>query len=582
MFKVYKKLLNYVPEKKYLAYIAIALSFVSTFLTLAAYFYLYQFLNEIIILNNPNAGLKLAWRIAGLIAAGGVVYFISVLVSHVLGFRLETNLRKRGIDGMSTSSFRFYDLNPSGRTRKLIDDNASDTHNIVAHLIPDNAKAVITPIACIALGFYVNWKVGVVLITITSFTLSFVKLMAGEQKFMVTYQNALENMSSETVEYVRGMPVIKIFGSSIVSFKALYKAITDYSKYALNYSMSSKRPYVNLQWGFYGVIAILIPLILLFMDINKNPNLLAVQLIMTLFLAGVLFASIMSIMYVSMYVFLGINATDKLETLFKDMQSDKLNFGTKEDFNNYDIEFDNVTFSYGENPVFEDLSFKLDEGKSYALVGASGSGKSTIAKLISGFYKVEKGEIKIGGKPIEAYSEEAIIKNIAFVFQDVKLFKTSIYENVQLANKNATREEVMEAMRLAGCDTIISKFKNKENTIIGSKGVYLSGGEKQRIAIARAILKDAKIVIFDEASAAIDPDNEHELQKAFANLMKNRTVIMIAHRLSSIRQVDEIIVLDEGKIVERGTDSNLIKKDGEYKRLLELYNMANDWRVKYV
>lgn len=582
MFKVYKKLLSYVPEKKHLAYIAIGLSIISTFLTLAAYFYVYQFLNEIIILNNPNAGLNLAWHIAGLIAVGGVVYFISVLVSHALGFRLETNLRKRGIDGLSTSSFRFYDLNPSGRTRKIIDDNAADTHTIVAHLIPDNAKAIITPIACIALGFYVNWKVGVVLIAITSLSLSFVKLMGGEEKFMVNYQNALEKMSSETVEYVRGMPVIKIFGSSIVSFKALYKAITDYSKYALNYSMSSKRPYVNLQWGFYGVIAILIPIILLFMDINKNPGLLAVRLIMTLFLAGVLFASIMKIMYVSMYIFLGTNAADKLEALFEDMQRDRLNFGTKEDFKNYDIEFDNVTFAYGENPVFEDLSFKLDEGKSYALVGSSGSGKSTIAKLISGFYKVDKGAIKIGGEPIETYSEDAIIKNIAFVFQDVKLFKTSLYENVQLANRNATREEVMEAMRLAGCDSIISKFKDKENTIIGSKGVYLSGGEKQRIAIARAILKDAKIVIFDEASAAIDPDNEHELQKAFSNLMKDRTVIMIAHRLSSIRQVDEIIVLEEGKIVERGTDSELIKKDREYKRLLELYNVANDWRVKYV
>lgn len=582
MLQVYKKLLAYVPEKRHLAFLAIILSFISTFLTLAAYFYLYQFLKEIILFDNPETGFKLAWLIAGLIAAGGIIYFISVLVSHVLGFRLETNLRKRGIDGLSTSSFRFYDLNPSGRTRKLIDDNASDTHNIVAHLIPDNAKAIITPIACIALGFYVDWKVGLVLIGITSFTLSFVKLMAGEQQFMITYQNALEKMSSETVEYVRGMPVIKIFGSSVVSFKALYKSITDYSKYALDYAMSSKRPYVNLQWGFYGVIAILIPLILLFMDINRSPGLIAVNLIMTLFLAGVLFASIMSIMYVSMYIFLGTNAADKLEALFEDMQRDRLNFGNKEEFKNYDIEFENVNFAYGDNPVFEDLSFKLDEGKSYALVGASGSGKSTIAKLISGFYKVDGGSIKIGGEAIETYSEDAIIKNIAFVFQDVKLFKTSLYENVQLANRNASREEVMEAMKLAGCDSIISKFKDRENTIIGSKGVYLSGGEKQRIAIAGAILKDAKIVIFDEASAAIDPDNEHELQKAFANLMKNRTVIMIAHRLSSIRQVDEIIVLEEGKIVERGNDKDLLKDDTEYKRLLELYNKANDWRVKYV
>lgn len=581
MIAVYKKLLRYVPEKRYLAFIAILLSFLSVGLTIAAYCFLYDFLQLIILKDDVVAGVRYAWRIAGLLMGGGLVYFASVLTSHVLGFRLETNLRKRGIDGLASSGFRFYDVNSSGRTRKLIDDNAADTHNIVAHLIPDNAGAFLTPIAVLILGFYVNVKTGIVMILILSSSLGFVKLMTGETKFMKIYQEALEKMSSETVEYVRGMPVVKIFGTGIENFRTLHKAITDYAKYALNYSLSCKRTYVNFQWAFYGILAILIPVVLIFENLYSNPRVLAVDLIMTFFLSGVLFASMMKIMYVGMYAFLGTSAVDKLEGLFSEMEDDRLRFGDRTEFKNYDIEFDDVTFGYGEQPVFEDLSFTLEEQKIYALVGASGSGKSTIAKLISGFYKTDEGAVKIGGYPLEAYTEEAIINNIAFVFQDVKLFKKSIYDNVALANKHAGRDEVMKAMKTAGCDSIISKFKDRENTMIGSKGVYLSGGEKQRIAIARALLKDAKIVIFDEASAAIDPDNEHELQKAFSNLMKGRTVIMIAHRLPGIRQVDEIIVLKDGKIIERGTDKELLGEDGEYKRLLDLYNVANEWRVTY-
>ena len=238
-----------------------------------------------------------------------------------------------------------------------------------------------------------------------------------------------------------------------------------------------------------------------------------------------------------------------------------------------------MTFSYGENLVLENLSFSLPERKTYALVGHSGSGKSTIAKLLSGFYKLDAGAIKIGGHPLEEYTKEAIIRNISFVFQDSKLFKKSIYDNVALADETASREDVMKALSLAGCDEILSKFKDRENTIIGSKGVYLSGGEKQRIAIARAILKDSPIVMMDEASASIDADNEYELQKAFKNLMKDRTVIMIAHRLSSIQNVDEIIVLEGGKLVERGNNESLIQKQGIYSKLLCLYETANDWRV---
>ena len=536
---------------------------------------------NLIVQNNYIAAEEYAIRIAVLLTVGALIYLASSMFSHILGFRLETNLRKRGIDGLSEASFRFFDQNPSGKIRKIIDDNASQTHKIVAHLIPDNAQAFLTPILAILLGFIISIKVGIVLLVLAILGGFILSSMMGEKEFMKIYQESLANLSAETVEYVRGMQVVKVFGASVESFKALYSAIKNYSKYAYEYSLSCRRPYVIYQLLFFGLIAILLPPTVYALDEFQDINSVLVELLMIMFLSGVLFVSFMRIMWVGMYIFQGNYAVDTLETLYDDMQKDKINHGKREEFKTFDIEFDDVSFGYNDKMVIEDLSFKLDEGKIYALVGSSGSGKSTIAKLISGFYNVDKGNIKIGGIPLSEYSKEAIIKNISFVFQEAKLFKTSIYENVALAKKGATYEEVMEAMRLAGCESIIEKFADAENTVIGSKGVYLSGGEKQRIAIARSILKDSNIIIMDEASASIDPDNEYELQKAFKNLMKDKTVIMIAHRLSSISNVDEILVLEEGKIVERGTDKDLMSKDSRYKTLQELYDIANEWRVGY-
>ncbi len=581
MLKVYKKLLFYVPKEKWLAYLAIASTAISTLITVSSYYYMYEFLDELIIRNKAEDAFYYAVRIVGFLVTGSVVYMLSVLLTHVLGFRLETNLRKKGIDGLMNASFKFFDLNSSGRTRQLIDDNAAQTHSIVAHLIPDNAGAVLTPILVLAIGFVVDVKVGIVLVVFTIVGAGQIFLMSGDKKFMAIYQTALEKMNSEVVEYVRGMQVVKIFGASVASFKALHKAIIDYSEYALNYSMSCRTPYLRFQVVFLGVIPILTPFMVLMMDIHSAPKIIAVHLIMVLFLSGVLFSGFMKIMYVSMYAYMGTAAVEKLEKIFEEMYKDKLEFGTLDKFENYDIEFEKVSFGYSDEKILDNLSFKLVSNKSYALVGDSGSGKSTIAKLISGFYRIQSGAIKIGGKNIASYSEEAIIKSIAFVFQDSKLFKMSIFENVKTAKPGATKEEVLEALHLAGCDELLNKFPQKEHTVIGAKGVFLSGGEKQRIAIARAILKNAAIIIMDEASAAVDPENEHELQKAFKNLIQGKTVIMIAHRLSSIRAVDEILVMEKGKIIERGNDTELMRKGGRYSYFQELYLKANDWRVRH-
>lgn len=580
MLTVYKKILSYVPKERYLAYIGILLSMLSVVFKVWGYYYLSKFLIEIIVYNNIENAKYYGFCIVGLLIIGITLYGIAGLVTHVLGFRLETNLRKYGIEGLSKASFSFFDTHPSGKTRKIIDDNATDTHMIVAHLIPDNAGAILMPILLLVLGFFVSLKVGIILIILSIVGGISLSMMTGEKEFMKIYQESLETLSSETVEYVRGIQVIKIFGISVESFKALNTAIKNYSKYSLEYAMSCKRGFVGFQWFFFSFIAMVIPILLLFFNI-EDPKMLAVELIMVLFLSGALFVSLMAIMYVSMYAFMGQSVVEKLESIFEEMNSNKLTFGSNEEFENYNITFENVSFGYTDKKIINDLSFSLEENKSYALVGSSGSGKSTIAKLISGFYKVDSGVIKIGNRSISSYSEEALINNIAFVFQNVKLFKTSIYDNVKIGKADASYEEVMTTMNLAGCNSILDKFSEREQTQIGTKGVYLSGGEKQRIAIARAILKDAKIIIMDEASAAVDPENEYELQRAFSNLIKDKTVIMIAHRLPSIRNVDEILVMDNGEIIERGTDRELMALDGEYKKLQSLYNKANEWRVNY-
>ena len=577
--KIYKKLFAYVQDKKYLGFFAIIFSVISAVITVYGYYLIYRFLDNLIIHTDLSGAENLAIKSALILTAGAIFYFASGAFSHLLGFRLETNLRKRGIDGLENASFRFFDLNPSGKIRKIIDDNAAQTHQVVAHMIPDSSQAIITPVLVLVLGFIVSIRVGITLLALTIIGCLILGAMMGEQKFMKIYQEALSKLSAETVEYVRGMQVVKIFRANVESFKSFYKAIKDYSKYAYDYSLSCKKPYVLYQWLFFGLIAILIIPIVYFMTSLGSAKMILLELIMILFLSGVLFVSFMRMMWYSLYISQGNYAVDTLEALYKEMQTDKLEHGNLNNFKNYNIEFDNVSFAYNDKAVIENLSFSLQEGKSYALVGSSGSGKSTVAKLISGFYNVNEGSIKIGGIPISEYSDEALIKAISFVFQDSKLFKKSIYENVALANKDAVKDDVMRALRLAGCDLILDKFPEREKTIIGSKGVYLSGGEKQRIAIARAILKDSKIIIMDEASASIDPDNEFELQKAFKNLMKDKTVIMIAHRLSTIKDVDEILVMDNGKIIERGSDKELMSRDTRYKRLQELFNSANEWRV---
>ena len=576
---VYKKVFRYVPEKTALGILSILTSLLSGVILVYAYMLLYFFLENLILFRDEGQSYAMSLKIVLALTLAGLCYLLSGVLSHIFAFRLETNLRKKGIEGLASASFRFYDLHSSGYIRKTIDSNAEKTHQAVAHMIPDSAQAFLVPLLTLALGFFVSLRVGVILLLLVLVSGFFLQKMMGGSQFMKLYQESLNHLSAETVEYVRGIQVVKLFGNRLQSFKAMKEAIESYAKYAYEYSLSCKTPYVLYQWIFLGLIPILsIPLSFLLIK-EPQPEKLLIDLIMIFFLDGVIMVAFMKIMWSGMYIFNASFAIDEMEKLYKAMQEDSLQYGKEENFPNYSMEFQDVDFSYGDKKVLEGLSFRLEEGKSYALVGHSGSGKSTIAKLFSGFYKADKGQIRIGDLPIESYSKNALCKAISFVFQDSKLFHKTIYENVLLGKPSATPEEVHRALDLAGCREILERFPEKENTLIGAKGVYLSGGEKQRIAIARAILKNAPIVILDEASASIDADQEYALQNAFKNLIQGKTVIMIAHRLSSIQGLHEILVLEEGKILERGSSKELLQKDSRYKKLWELYQTTEDWRI---
>jgi len=552
---------------------------ISSALSILPYWFLYKFLNEFILMKNFEKAQYYAFIIFIIMVLQSLIYFFAAWLTHLFAFRLESNLRKKGIEHLMNASFYFFDVNQSGRIRKIIDDNATDTHMIVAHLIPDITLALITPILLFVIMFSVDIYLGIATVILTILSAIFTVLMYGDIKFMDKYNKSLERVNSESVEYVRGMQVLKIFKASIFSFKSFYDSIIDYSKSAYEYSKSCKNPFVIFQIILLGAGAYIIPFAIMISKGTQNNLEVMIKLIFFTCFIGTLFSCYMRIMYLGMHQYMASQAVDKLETLFGEMEENGIKYGTDTYFKDYNIEFKNVSFKYDDKFILENLSFKLNENKTYALVGSSGGGKSTIAKLISGFYKIDEGEILIGDKNITNYSRESLMNNISFVFQNSKLFKTTIFENVKIGNENASYEEVMKALKMARCDDILDKFKTRENTIIGSKGVYLSGGEIQRIAIARAILKDAKIIILDEASAASDPENEHEIQLAFSNLIKEKTVIIIAHRLSSIKNVDEILVVDKGQIVERGTDTELLKNNGRYKFLQNLFSQANEWRI---
>lgn len=580
--EIFKKLYGYAPEKKACSFISMLLSALATIFSVLPYFYFWKLLRELLVFENAGNAKSYASLIVAFMVLRTITYLASLAFSHLFAFRVETNLKKTGLNYLLQASFSFFDTNSSGRTRQIIDDNASRTHSILAHLQPDLVNAILYPIILIVVSFLVDSWLGVIMVIAPIFGFFLVAKMFGDQDFMQRYLASIEKMSSEIVEYIRGIKVVKIFNIKTDRFTSLKDSIEDSSDLAYHYALSCRPWFVFFQAFFMCLVLVIIPFGIHQLNLGSNRNGIIATVAFYASFAGLLFNAFMKIMFLGQNFTEAKDAVKKLEDIFTRMGKKALPSGSEKTMENHDIVFDQVSFRYDEESpyVLKDLSFSLEEGKSYALIGPSGGGKSTIAKLISGFYDIDSGQIRIGGKAISSYSKACLADNIAFVFQNAKLFKASIYENVRCGNEKASHAQVMQALEDANCNDILDKFDAREETVIGSSGVYLSGGETQRIVIARAILKDAPIIILDEASAASDPENEYEIQQAFSSLMEGKTVIMIAHRLTAIRHVDEILVIDGGQVVERGQGTQLLEKEeSRYKDFMDLYTQANEWKV---
>ena len=509
-----------------------------------------------------------------------LLYFAALMSTHIVAFRAARNIRRTAMTHVLKLPLGFFTGNQSGRLRKLIDDNAGLTEDLLAHKLPDLAATAMTPIAAIGMLFLFDWRMGLLcLLTMILALLSMSLMMGGKNAgFFHRYQQEIERMSGEAVEYVRGIPVVKMFQQTVYSFKAFYAAIKDYSDLASQYAMSCRTGQTCFLTAINGTFVLLIPAALLIAS-GGDVRAALVNFIFYALFAPACGQMINRIMYMSEAVMEANEAIGRLDEILSQqpMQEPMIQKWPTGDA----VTFDHVTFTYpgASRPALEDVSFSVQPGQVVALVGPSGGGKSTAAGLIPRFWDVDSGSVSVGGTDVRELDSAVLMGQVSFVFQDTRLFKESLLENIRAARPDASREEVLSAARAAQCGDILEKLPQGLDTVVGAKGVYLSGGEQQRIALARAILKNAPIVVLDEATAFADPENEHQIQKAFETLTRNKTVLMIAHRLSTVQNADTIIVLNEGKIAEQGSHSALLEKNGVYAAMWADYQRSAQWKV---
>ena len=522
-------------------------------------------------------GWTAVWTAIGSIA----LYFVALMSTHIAAFRTARNIRRTAMAHVLKLPLGFFTGNQSGRLRKLIDDNAGLTEDLLAHKLPDLAGTIITPIAAIIMLFLFDWKMGLLcLLTMVLALLSMCLMMGGKNAgFFHRYQKEIERMSGEAVEYVRGIPIVKMFQQTVYSFKAFYAAIMDYSNLASQYAMSCRVGQTCFLTFINGAFALLIPAALL-LSSGGNIRTVLVNFIFYSLFAPACGQMINRIMYMSEAVMEADEAVIRLDEILDQKPIEESKVQKRPE--NAAVSFNHVTFTYpgADRPALDDVSFSVRPGQVTALVGPSGGGKTTAASLIPRFWDADSGTVSIGGVNVRKIHTEDLMEQVAFVFQDTRLFKESLLENIRAARPNASREEVLAAAHAAQCDDILDKLPQGLDTVVGTKGIYLSGGEQQRIALARAILKDAPIVVLDEATAFADPENEQQIQKAFETLTKNKTVLMIAHRLSTVQNADSIIVLSGGKVAEQGSHKSLLALQGVYTAMWEDYQRSAQWKVK--
>ena len=582
-------LLDYAGSYKGLTFLGLALSGIAMILGMLPYICIWLVARDLIAVApdwTKAVGLgKYGWMAFAFSLAGIVVYFAALMCTHLAAFRTASNIRKQGIAHLMKTPLGFFDSNASGLLRNRLDGAASETETLLAHNLADIVGSITMFLAMIILMFVFDWRMGAacLLAAVISVGAMFTMMGGKNAELMQEYQTAQDRMSKAGTEYVRGIPVVKVFQQTVYSFKAFKEAIEDYSKKAEQYSVGVCQvpQAVNLTFT-EGAFIFLVPVAILI-----APNALKTgdfAGFVTNFAFYAVFSAIVStalarIMFAASGMMLARTALSRIAQVM-DAPTLSVTDNPKTPKDN-SIEFKNVSFTYegADIPAIDNVSFKVEAGQTVALVGPSGGGKTTVASLIPRFWDATSGSVNVGGIDVRDADPHVLMDKIAFVFQNNRLFKASIFENVRAARPNATREEVKKALSAAQCDDILEKLPNGMDTIIGTEGTYLSGGEQQRVALARAILKDAPIVVLDEATAFADPENESLIQKAFATLTKGRTVIMIAHRLSTVVGADKIIVLNNGRVEEVGTHDTLKQKNGMYSRMWTDYNQAVKWRI---
>ena len=569
----------YAGKKSVLLYIAMVMSAVSGIMVLMPMVFIHRIVNTLILNETVDFSYVRENSIyaAAFAGLGLCIYLIGLVLSHIFAFEVEDTIIKTSVKKLIHKPLGYFDDKESGRIRNVIVSGASETHSFLAHQLPDMAMTIISPIVLLVFFFMFNWKLGLasMIPMIIGMILMSAMMTSETKKMKDEYYAELSELSSQTVEYVRGIPVVKTFAQSVESFNKLYSLIIKIKDGVLKLTMS----YTNKMSWFETVSTstafFLVPVALLLIKFNGNlSNVVADSVIY--FLIGPTFAVfIMRSATITQFSYFAELALNKIENI---LEFDDFMYGDKTS-SDVGIEFKNVSFSYGGENVLDSISFKVNKGERVALVGSSGSGKTTVARLAARFYDTKSGEIFIGGINIKDFAKEALMKKIAFVFQNSKLFKMSLRENLLIGKPDATDEEIESALINSGSKEIIERLENGLDTVYGTKGTYFSGGEAQRLSIARAFLKDADIIILDEATAFADPENEHLIQESFKKLSKNKTTLMIAHRLSTVIDADKILVIDKGKIIEEGKHADLINMNGHYKKLWEEYQKSVNWKI---
>ena len=577
------RLMSYAGGHKAFTYASWVLSAVSALMALVPFLYIWMILRDVLnaapdyskAVNIPHYG----WMAVLFAVLSYLVYVLALLCSHTSAFRVATNLRLAVTEHLAKLPLGFTERYGSGRLRKVIQESTGAAETYLAHQLPDQYGAMATPVGLLVLLFVFDWRLGLLSLVPVVLGFAIMSAMTGKrmEEKMRQYGNALAAMSNEAVEYVRGIPVVKTFGQSVFSFKKFKATIDEYEKWVVAYTMELRMPMMFYTAAINGVFAFLIAGGLLFTKSGVTPEFL-LNLLFYIIITPVISLTLTKIMYMSENKMIVADALSRIDSV---LDAEPV-FVSDEPQHPKDgsVKLENVHFSYdGETEVIKGVSMDIRSGQTVALVGPSGGGKSTLASLMCRFFDVQSGSIFIGCADVREIPKEELMDTVSFVFQNSRLIKGSILDNVKLGRPEAAEEEVLAALKAAQCMDIIEKFPDGIHTVIGSKGVYLSGGEQQRIAIARAMLKNAPVLILDEATAFADPDNEAKVQAAFAELAKGKTVIMIAHRLSTVVNADCIYVVRDGQIEEAGTKDELCAKDGLFARMWRDYQSSVEWKV---